>query len=683
MTGNLPVPRALAPVLDSLTPEQRRAAMALGYVLVLAGAGTGKTKTLTAGVATRVGLHGMVPGQILCVTFTNKAAQEMRKRIGDVLGTYSVPTWLGTFHALAARQLRAEPEVAQLRSGFDIRDAEDSLAIVRRLIRTVPKEKLPVPQEGAPGDARQIKKMAERIARLKEDLITPVAAFAHVESLIGRRQSANLHVDHESWRFVVGLYGRYQAILREQNAADFGDLLMWPTLAMLHDAAYHRRWSARFTAVMADEFQDVNRAQYLWLTLLSRTSGELFCVGDDSQSIYSWRGAKVGFLRNFPREFPAVKTFKLEENFRSTSNILDASNAVISFDPSRIEKTLFTRRGEGLPIEVLGFSYATEEAAAIVREIGRRAATGVAWHDMAIIYRQNRLSRTLEEALLHARVPYEIIGDVGFYRRTAVKDALALLTLCAWPDERRSDEAFRRMANRPPRGLGARGLEKIEIEASAGGQSLCAAATRTRLSPRCAVALQGFVQILRQIGCRERESLGERLTGLLEATGYLDMLRADDSDEAATQRENLAELIELAQGFRRVEHLLEHAALAGGAPGEQGRDRVQLMTMHRSKGLEFRHVFLPAWEEAIFPGAMSRNPEEERRLAYVGLTRAMEQATITFCDYRQGGSSRPSRFIDEIPRENRVSSWNHGRNEPRQSDGRWRQVDQELNALGL
>lgn len=285
MTGDLPVPRALAPVLDSLTPEQRRAAMALGYVLVLAGAGTGKTKTLTAGVATRVELHGMVPGQILCVTFTNKAAQEMRKRIGDVLGPYSVPTWLGTFHALAARQLRAEPEVAQLRSGFDIRDAEDSLAIVRRLIRTVPKEKLPVPQEGAPGDARQIKKMAERIARLKEDLITPVAAFAHVESLIGRRQSANLHVDHESWRFVVGLYGRYQAILREQNAADFGDLLMWPTLAMLHDAEYHRRWSARFTAVMADEFQDVNRAQYLWLTLLGRTSGELFCVGDDSQSI--------------------------------------------------------------------------------------------------------------------------------------------------------------------------------------------------------------------------------------------------------------------------------------------------------------------------------------------------------------------------------------------------------------
>lgn len=672
MTGNLPVPRALAPVLDSLTPEQRRAAMALGYVLVLAGAGTGKTKTLTAGVATRVELHGMVPGQILCVTFTNKAAQEMRKRIGDVLGPYSVPTWLGTFHALAARQLRAEPEVAQLRSGFDIRDAEDSLAIVRRLIRTVPKEKLPVPQEGAPGDARQIKKMAERIARLKEDLITPVAAFAHVESLIGRRQSANLHVDHESWRFVVGLYGRYQAILREQNAADFGDLLMWPTLAMLHDAAYHRRWSARFTAVMADEFQDVNRAQYLWLTLLSRTSGELFCVGDDSQSIYSWRGAKVGFLRNFPREFPAVKMFKLEENFRSTSNILDASNAVISFDPSRIEKKLFTRRGEGFPIEVLGFSYATEEAAAIIGEIGRRAATGVAWHDMAIIYRQNRLSRTLEEALLHARVPYEIIGDVGFYRRTAVKDALALLALCAWPDERRSDEAFRRMANRPPRGLGARGLGKIEIEASAGGLSLCAAATRTRLSPRCAVALQGFVQILRQIRCREGESLGERLTGLFEATGYLDMLRADDSDEAATQRENLAELIELAQGFRRVEHLLEHAALAGGAPGEKGRDRVQLMTMHRSKGLEFRHVFLPAWEDAIFPGAMSRNPEEERRLAYVALTRAMEQATITFCDYRQGGSSHPSRFIDEIPLENRISSWNHGRNEPRQSDGHWR-----------
>ncbi|WP_338422111.1 ATP-dependent helicase [Acetobacter sicerae] len=399
--------------------------------------------------------------------------------------------------------------------------------------------------------------------------------------------------------------------------------------------------------------------------------------------INSWRGAKVGFLRNFSREFPNAKTFKLEENFRSTSHILDASNAVISFDPSRIEKTLFTRRGEGLPIEVLGFSYASEEAEAIAREIGRRAAAGAAWHDMAIIYRQNRLSRALEEALLHARVPYEIVGDVGFYQRTAVKDALALLTLSSCPDERQSDEAFRRVANKPARGLGAKGLGMIEAEAAGFGLSLCAAATRTRLPPRCGLALDGFIQILRRAGARDDETLGQRLTWLLEETGYLDMLRADDSDEAATQRENLAELTELADSFRRVEHLMEHAALASGAPGEKGKDRVQLITMHRAKGLEFRHVFLPAWEEAIFPGGMARNLDEERRLAYVALTRAMTQATISFCDYRQGGSSAPSRFIDEIPLENRIRGWNHGRDEPRQSGGRWAQADRELDALGL
>lgn len=670
-SGDLSVPHALASILNDLTVQQRSAAMALGRVLVLAGAGTGKTKTLTAGVATRIELHGMVPGQILCVTFTNRAAQEMRRRIASVLGPHSVLPWLGTFHALASRQLRAEPEVAQLRSGFDIRDADDSLAIIRRLIRAVPKAQLPDPQEGAPGDARQIRKMAERISRLKENLVTPETAAAHVEAMIRTRQSANRFVDHDSWRFVIGLYARYQAVLRDQNAADFGDLLMWPTLAMLHDPSYHRRWTGRFTAVMADEFQDVNHAQHLWLALLSKKSGELFCVGDDSQSIYSWRGAKVGFLRNFSTKFPGAKIFKLEENFRSTSHILDAANAVISYDPSRIEKSLFTRRGEGMPIEVLGFSYATEEAAAIAREIGRRAAAGTAWHDMAVIYRQNRLSRVLEEALLHAHVPHEIVGDVGFYQRMAVKDALALLTLSACPDEPQSDEAFRRVANRPVRGLGAKGLGMIEAKARDSGLSLCAAATRVRLPLKCGRALDSFVQIVRRTASRGSETLGQRLNWLLEETGYLDMLRADDTDDAVSQRENLAELVALADGFQRVEHLMEHAALASVAPGEKGKDRVQLITMHRAKGLEFRHVFLPAWEEAVFPGGMVRNLDEERRLAYVALTRAMEQATITFCDYRQGGSSAPSRFIDDIPLQNRITGWNHVRHEPHQTGGRW------------
>jgi len=682
---DLDIPAHLAPILDALTPEQRAAATALGRVLVLAGAGTGKTKTLTAGVATRIALYGMLPSRILCVTFTNKAAAEMRNRIVQACGTGMAPSWLGTFHALCARQLRAEPDVAQLRAGFDIRDADDTLTMVRRLIRAVPREQLPVPLEGAPGDAKQIAKMAERIARLKEDLVTPEAAQAHVQGMIARAHEKNTFIDQEGWQFVVGLYRQYQAQLREQNAADFGDLLMWPTLALLHDSAYRTRWSRRFTAVLADEYQDVNRAQFLWLKMMSEASGELFAVGDDSQSIYSWRGAKVRFIRGFAQEFPGAKMYRLEQNFRSTGHILDASNAVISHDPARIPKTLYTRKGSGMRIETLGFAYGSEEAEAIAREIGRRAAQGAAWHDVAVIYRQNRLSRAIEEALIKARIPFEIVGDVGFWQRLAVKDALALLSLSAGPDTRQSDEAFRRVANKPARGLGAKGLGEIEIAAQRHGTSLLDAVQHTRLPPKCGAALARFVQVIRAAGQREPESVGQRLAWLLEETGYLAALRAEDSEEAGNQRENLAELISLAHDFMDVSQIMEHAALGAGAPGEKGRERVQLLTMHRAKGLEFRHVFLPAWEEGIFPGNNVRNHDEERRLAYVALTRAMEQATISWCDYRQGSTTTPSRFVDEIPLENRIARWNWMEqvSRPREECGGWAQTQRELSALGL
>ncbi|MCG4260889.1 MULTISPECIES: ATP-dependent helicase [Acetobacter] len=685
MSASLSIPPRLAPVLDDLTPAQRDAALALGRVLVLAGAGTGKTKTLTAGVATRIELYGMEPSRILCVTFTNKAAREMRERITRACGEGMAPSWLGTFHALCARQLRAEPDIAYLRAGFDIRDADDTLAIVRRLIKATPVEQLPRPEEGEPGDARQIAKMAERISRLKEDLVTPDIAGHHVEAMIARAHAQKRFVDDVGWRFVVGLYGRYQSLLREQNAADFGDLLMWPTLAMLKNETYRYRWSRRFTSVMADEFQDVNRAQFLWLKMISEVSGELFAVGDDSQSIYSWRGAKVGFIRGFSQEFPEAKTFKLEENFRSTAHILDASNAIIAQDPSRIPKTLYTRKGAGKPIEVLQFSYISEEADAIAAEIGRRAAAGCPWHDIAVIYRQNRLSRSIEEALIQARVPYEIVGDVGFYQRVAVKDALALVSLAARPDDRQSDEAFRRVANKPSRGLGAKGLGAIELTAREQDISLLCAVHGARLSQKAATALTEFERVVREVGAQENLSVGDRMRLLLEDTGYFDMLRADDSDEAATQMENLAELADVADRYRKVDHLMEHAALASGAPGEKGKERVQLLTMHRAKGLEFRHVFLPAWEDSLFPGSNARNLDEERRLAYVALTRAMEQATITCCDYRQGTSSIPSRFLDDIPSNNRIRHWNWQDDRGSLSSNRptWEQTQRELNALGI
>ncbi|WP_124296639.1 ATP-dependent helicase [Acetobacter pasteurianus] len=401
--------------------------------------------------------------------------------------------------------------------------------------------------------------------------------------------------------------------------------------------------------------------------------------------INSWRGAKIGFIRGFSKEFPDAQTFKLEENFRSTGHILDASNAIIAQDQSRIPKTLYTRKGAGQPVEVLQFSYMSEEADAIAAEIGRRAASGCAWHDIAVIYRQNRLSRAIEEALIQARVPYEIVGDVGFYQRVAVKDALALLSLAARPDDRQSDEAFRRVANKPTRGLGAKGLGAIELRARDQDISLLAAVSETRLSQKAAAALREFERVVREIGAQEDLTVGDRMRLLLEDTGYYDMLRADDSDEAATQMENLAELADVADRYRKIDHLMEHASLASGAPGEKGKERVQLLTMHRAKGLEFRHVFLPAWEDNLFPGTNARNLDEERRLAYVALTRAMEQATVTSCDYRQGTSSTPSRFLNDIPPGNRISHWNWqvGQGAIPSTRSAWEQTRRELDALGL
>jgi len=651
------LPEDLVPILDGLMPVQREAALALGHILVLAGAGTGKTRTLTAGVACRIRLHDMSPSQILCVTFSNKAAAEMRARIVGVLGEGQAPFWLGTFHGLAARQLRAEPDIGGLRTGFDIRDADDTLSILRRLIRGLPEDEVPMPESGRRGDARQVRMLAERISRMKDELVAPEEAEVWVRGMIARRRAHRQFVDEESWQFVVTLYRLYQTELRDQNAADFSDLLMWPTRALVHDPVYRQRWSSRFTSVMADEFQDVNYAQMLWLRHMASHSRELFAVGDDNQSIYSWRGARIQFIRGFMQDFEHARLFRLEENFRSTGHILEAANAVISHDSARIPKTLYTRRGEGQKIEVVTFDYPSDEADAIAAELGRRAAAGTAWHDMAIIYRQNRLSRTIEEALLKARIPYEIIGDVGFWHRAVVKDALALLTLAALPDSRQSDEAFRRVANTPRRGLGGKAMGDLEVVAQERQMSLCASIGHTGLAPRVRSALTAFRETLVTVGQMPDLRLCDRLELLLTRTGYRQMLRDEGTEEAATALENLAELSGLAEGFRRLQDLLEHAALATAGPDERGTDRVQMMTMHRAKGLEFPHVFLPAWEEAVFPGVGERNYAEERRLAYVALTRAMQQVTITWTGYRQGQPAEPSGFIGEIPHEHRIAGW--------------------------
>lgn len=384
-------------VLAGLTPEQGRAALADGPVLVLAGAGTGKTKTLTAAVARRIQLSQIPANRILAVTFTNKAASEMTSRIRAALGGMVAPSWLGTYHALGARQLRVEPEVAELRTGFEIIDADDSRRLVRRTMKAMNLS------DAAEGNGKDpIKAMAGRLSKFKDSLVAPSEAGARVESMIATAGRQGLPIDAAGLRDAARVYVEYQRRLREGNAADFGDLLLWPTRAMQRNDAYRHRWAERFDCVLADEYQDVCFSQYSWLRALAADHGQLFVVGDDDQAIYGWRGSDLGFIRRFSRDFPTAAQIRLEENFRSTGHILNAANAVIAKDQARLGKTLYTRKPAGDPIEIVRFHDGDAEAQGIVAELTRRATEGLAWDDMAILYRSNFLSRSFEEALLRA-----------------------------------------------------------------------------------------------------------------------------------------------------------------------------------------------------------------------------------------------------------------------------------------
>ncbi|SPE35599.1 DNA helicase II (fragment) [Burkholderiales bacterium] len=402
--------------------------------------------------------------------------------------------------------------------------------------------------------------------------------------------------------------------------------------------------------------------------MLAAEHGQIFVVGDDDQSVYGFRGSDIGLIRRFPHDFPGSALFRLEENFRSTAHILAAANAVIAQDQARLGKTLFTRMAAGDPIEILSFRNADAEATAIVAEIQCRHADGLAWDEIAILYRSNALSRGFEEALMHARVPYALVGDVGFYQRAEIKDALALLRLLATPDDRQADEAFRRVINTPARGFGAKAMEMLEAEAAWRQVSLLAALETAPLPPKTRSAGHGFADAVRGVGRDAEATLADQLSLLLDATGYRAMLRQSKAETTEDRLENLQELIQLAGGFHTARELLDHAALATGGPGEDDTARVRLMTLHRAKGLEFTHVFLPAWEDGLFPPSYG-DFAEERRLAYVALTRGMRRITISHCAFRRGHAT-PSCFIDSIPEAHRVLGWlRHPASSPAQ--GAW------------
>ena len=637
-------------ILGGLTPKQAEAATLDGPVLVLAGAGTGKTRTLTAGVAWRIGARGFDPDRILAVTFTNKAAKEMADRIRTILAGQRAPSWIGTFHGLGARQLRIEPEVATLRPGFDILDADDSRRMVKRTLKAM---NVAIEDTGEGRDP--LKRLCNRIASLKDQLVTPDEAPTHVEGLIARAKATRGTVDPEGLRLAAQVYLEYQRRLREANAADFGDLLLWPAKTMQRDVEYRRRWAGRFDCVLTDEYQDVCYAQYAWLRLLAASHGEIFAVGDDDQAVYSFRGADIAHIRRFAGDFPRARKVCLEDNFRSTGHILAAANGVIARDPGRLGKTLRATKPMGVPVEVVGFSDPPAEAAGLVAEIKRRRTVGVDWHDMALLYRSNYMSRPFEEALMRAQVPYVIVGDVGFYQRAEIKDALALLRLAARPNDYQSDEAFRRMVNVPARGLGPKAMEEIHDEAAFRMVPLFRALETAKLPPKARAHALGFIEAIRSVARDQTATLADQLSMLVDRTGYRAMLRESRAEETVDRLENLQELLTLAGGFHTATELLDHAALASAAPGETVDGRVQLMTLHKGKGLEFPHVFLAGWDTGAFPSAYGDH-DEERRLAYVALTRGMQRVSVTHVSYR-GSFARPSPFIEDIPAADRVAGW--------------------------
>ena len=502
------------------------------------------------------------------------------------------------------------------------------------------------------GKRNPVKIVGGVIARFKDRLITPNAAAAHVENRIAEANHAKAPIDAAGLLAAARVYGEYQARLREANAADFGDLLLWPTLALVRDADYRTRWSGKFDWVHADEYQDVNCAQYTWLKMLASHGKRIFVVGDDDQSIYGWRDADVVYIRRFKRDFPDAVDIRLEENFRSTGHILAAANAIIAQDTARLGKTLFTRKGQGARVELMSFRNGEAEAEGVAEALMTRKRTGAHWAEMAVLYRNNFLSRSFEEALMRARIPYRLVGDVGFYARAEIKDALALLRLAAMPDDRQSDEAFRRVVNEPRRGFGSKAIEALERDAAFFGVSLLKAVETTALPAKTKEAGLQFVREIRGVAEDRTLTLADQLSLLIDRTGYRAMLRNSRAEDMRQKLENLAELSDIAGGFHTAWELLDHAALATDKAGQGDGDTVSLMTLHKAKGLEFPHIFLPAFEAGIIPSTYG-DLDEERSLVYVGLTRAMRQVRISWALYRRG-PTEPSPFLDAIPEEARV-----------------------------
>ena len=629
-------------LLQGLNEEQSQAVMADdGPLLLLAGAGTGKTRALTTRIAYKIATQQAWPSQILAVTFTNKAAREMKERIGNMLGeaVEGMP-WLGTFHSLSARILRAHAELVDLRPDFTILDMDDTLRLLKQLIKAenIDEKRWPARQMSALIDSWKNR------GWMPDDVPAGEAGFFG-DGLGGK------------------IYADYQKRLKVLNAVDFGDLLLESLRLFRENDAVLEEYQNRFKHILVDEYQDTNAVQYLWLRLLAQAHSNICCVGDDDQSIYGWRGAEVDNILRFEKDFPGAQIIRLERNYRSTPHILGAASGLIAANEGRLGKTLWTDRTDGDKLMVRGVWNGEEEARQTADDIEAEQRAGQELNNMAVLVRASFQMREFEDRFISLGIPYRVIGGPRFYERAEIRDANAYFRLIAQIDD---DLAFERICNKPRRGLGNVALQTLHDAARRQGISLFRAAEMIidteEVKPAARRALSGFVLSVNRwrelVPTMSHTELAELV---LDESGYTDMWQADKSPDAPGKLENLKELVRSMDEFETLTGYLEHISLVMEAQNNDNDDKVSVMTLHAAKGLEFDNVFLPGWEEGLFPHQRSldetgnKGLEEERRLAYVGITRAKQKATISFADNRrthgQWVSALPSRFIDELPPE--------------------------------
>ena len=625
--------------LSALNFVQRGAVEAVdGPVLVLAGAGTGKTRVLTTRLAHILVTRKAFPGQILAVTFTNKAAREMRQRVASLVGPVAEDLWVGTFHAVAARILRRHAEQVGLKSNFTILDSDDQLRLLKQILEAndIDHSKWP---------ARSILAI---IQRWKDRGLAPEKVSA---SEVGEFAGGK----------ALKLYKEYQQRLIMFNACDFGDLLLHNLSLFTADEMVLAEYQRRFRYILVDEYQDTNVAQYLWLRLLARTHRNICCVGDDDQSIYSWRGAEIGNILKFEEDFPGAEVFRLEQNYRSTPEILSAASALISHNSSRLGKTLWTERDGGDKITVRGVWDGEAEARNIADDVEVLQVKNESLEEIAVLVRASFQMREFEERFITVGIPYRVIGGPRFYERQEIRDAIAYMRVINQPDD---GLAFERIINVPRRGIGGVTIRAIHHLSQAQSISLMEAARRLagtdELRPQARRAITALLTDFdRWAGLAETIDQVELVETVLEESGYTEMWQNDRTPEAPGRLENLRELVSALEEFENLSGFLEHVSLVMEAGQADKGEMVSLMTLHAAKGLEFDTVFLPGWEEGVFPNQRAMDEggapalEEERRLAYVGLTRARQQAHVSFAAnrriYNQWQTSIPSRFVEELP----------------------------------